>query len=428
MTLRMVLVGLVAALGVTTPTPTQCGQWWSSIRSVGVAALADWDHWQPREARGSQPVFRLAPLALHNLPSPAVGACSETGPAFARRRTRIEAEGRPLIAAHHVKAPTPEEVAARDESETWPDLPGNVFDGSVVVARTPKTEPPAVAVQQPKVDSPNLAAQPPKVNSRAVAVQPAKTEAPAVAVQPAKTEAPAVAVQPAKTEAPAVAVQPPKVERGSVPVRLPAVVFAAGEAVNAEARNEAGPREVAFTQEPRASADDGRCAPADGLEASLFAGLLLSAETARGEKLNADSPSGQSASPVEAVSEAAAAVTIGVDDLADDDWGGEIAGRIDEPRQSVQFAGNEPSAGAVALDSDSGLDSDATSSTLSWSEATALAGQIADPGLGSDVPASQRRPADFADFKQAMQLTRDAFSAWMNLVRRGSTLDLARHE
>jgi len=115
MTMRMVLVGLVAALGVTIPTPTQCNQWWLSIRNVGSAALADWDHWKPHEKNGVQGVLDFAaPASCCGIP---------------------EADGRDagVIAAHHMRLPKTNDVTSRDKCETWPDLPANVFETPPVV-------------------------------------------------------------------------------------------------------------------------------------------------------------------------------------------------------------------------------------------------------------------------------------------------------
>jgi len=49
MFLRLALVGMVAALGVTLPSQPKCESWSGSARSWASAVLADWDTWKPRE-------------------------------------------------------------------------------------------------------------------------------------------------------------------------------------------------------------------------------------------------------------------------------------------------------------------------------------------------------------------------------------------
>jgi hypothetical protein len=50
MILRLVLVGLVGALGVTLPSRMECEDWFESARVWASARLADWDTWRPRGA------------------------------------------------------------------------------------------------------------------------------------------------------------------------------------------------------------------------------------------------------------------------------------------------------------------------------------------------------------------------------------------
>jgi hypothetical protein len=64
----MVLVGVVAALGLSIPTPSQCEQWWVGLRSVGSATLADWDQWKPRDKENARDVLRLMPPVEHTKP------------------------------------------------------------------------------------------------------------------------------------------------------------------------------------------------------------------------------------------------------------------------------------------------------------------------------------------------------------------------
>jgi hypothetical protein len=47
---RLVLVGLVAALGVTFPSGPDCDRWMGSAQSWACRVLADWDTWKPRES------------------------------------------------------------------------------------------------------------------------------------------------------------------------------------------------------------------------------------------------------------------------------------------------------------------------------------------------------------------------------------------
>jgi len=49
MLLRLALVGMVAALGVTLPSQPKCESWFGAARTWASAALADWDTWKPRE-------------------------------------------------------------------------------------------------------------------------------------------------------------------------------------------------------------------------------------------------------------------------------------------------------------------------------------------------------------------------------------------
>src|SRR5437762_359530 len=50
MVLRLVLVGMVAALGVSVPSRPECESWFNSAREWVSAQLADWDTWRPSEA------------------------------------------------------------------------------------------------------------------------------------------------------------------------------------------------------------------------------------------------------------------------------------------------------------------------------------------------------------------------------------------
>jgi hypothetical protein len=140
MTMRMVLVGLVAALGVTVPTPTQCSQWWLSVRNVGSAALADWDHWTPRDTNDLQGIFQLPPEVAREQRT-VEQARPEEHPAAVRGdllilpgdwlQPRTAARSLhpllTLIAAHHFRLPANDELSSRDNPVIWPDLPDSVF-------------------------------------------------------------------------------------------------------------------------------------------------------------------------------------------------------------------------------------------------------------------------------------------------------------
>ncbi|MFI5455581.1 MAG: hypothetical protein ACHRXM_09030 [Isosphaerales bacterium] len=49
MLLRLALVGMVAALGVTLPSQPKCERWFDSAQNWASGILADWDTWKPRE-------------------------------------------------------------------------------------------------------------------------------------------------------------------------------------------------------------------------------------------------------------------------------------------------------------------------------------------------------------------------------------------
>jgi hypothetical protein len=84
MMLRLALVGIVAALGVTLPSQTDCDHWLLSSERWVSSVLADWDTWTPREhAAGTDLVAttdheceqcRLARLELARSEESAVGS------------------------------------------------------------------------------------------------------------------------------------------------------------------------------------------------------------------------------------------------------------------------------------------------------------------------------------------------------------------
>jgi hypothetical protein len=46
---RLVLLGMVAALGVTLPSEQECARWFDAMRVWASAELADWDTWKPKD-------------------------------------------------------------------------------------------------------------------------------------------------------------------------------------------------------------------------------------------------------------------------------------------------------------------------------------------------------------------------------------------
>jgi hypothetical protein len=53
MMLRVVLVGVVAALGVTLPSQAHCDKWFDLAQDWASSVLADWDTWKPRDSDGN---------------------------------------------------------------------------------------------------------------------------------------------------------------------------------------------------------------------------------------------------------------------------------------------------------------------------------------------------------------------------------------
>src|SRR5262245_29369184 len=55
MTLRLVLVGMVAALGVSIPSQPSSENWFDSAEAWATSLLAQWDSWEPAEDDGAIP-------------------------------------------------------------------------------------------------------------------------------------------------------------------------------------------------------------------------------------------------------------------------------------------------------------------------------------------------------------------------------------
>ena len=97
---RLVLVGMVAALGISLPSWPECESWFHSAREWASAQLADWDTWRPRETDSCRLADAPAPAPREFRPRPAGsvvarGGDSRTGPfATAPSRTLGAPSGR----------------------------------------------------------------------------------------------------------------------------------------------------------------------------------------------------------------------------------------------------------------------------------------------------------------------------------------------
>ena len=54
MLLRLTLVGMVAALGVTLPSQPKCEKWFGSAQTWARGVIADWDTWKPRKSENDR--------------------------------------------------------------------------------------------------------------------------------------------------------------------------------------------------------------------------------------------------------------------------------------------------------------------------------------------------------------------------------------
>src|SRR5690349_4588011 len=116
MMLRLALVGMVAALGVTLPAQPECEKWFESVQTWAAATLADWDTWKPGEegndcrpyARGQTdcPQCRLARARLAENtrdllttgPLPAVVKVSQDVPSSVKPAVEKSAESASRVA------------------------------------------------------------------------------------------------------------------------------------------------------------------------------------------------------------------------------------------------------------------------------------------------------------------------------------------
>jgi hypothetical protein len=130
MMMRMVLVGLVAALGLTNPTPIQCSQWWSSIRFVGAAALADWDHWHPQATGDERAVYRLQAFVPRRQAGSDRARLAEGKPPSSPIR---HAPAEHLVDRQCLKDGNAAGAIGRRESDSLPDLPKEVFENPTLV-------------------------------------------------------------------------------------------------------------------------------------------------------------------------------------------------------------------------------------------------------------------------------------------------------
>jgi hypothetical protein len=62
MTLRLVLVGIVAALGVSIPSQPSSEHWFESAEAWATSLLAEWDTWEPTDGDGSVPTGKRGHL------------------------------------------------------------------------------------------------------------------------------------------------------------------------------------------------------------------------------------------------------------------------------------------------------------------------------------------------------------------------------
>lgn len=432
MTMRMVLVGLVAALGVTTPTPTQCSQWLASIHALGSAMLADWDHWTPREKYEGRSAFRLTPVAARRHSDGdqnwwAVGGTSRS-PLGHEPHDRDER----LIAAHHVKYPKPDEVvASQNEVETWPDLPADVFENPPLVFGSSKESAPAQEALPNLAQTTNDEEPAPAPAVAPKQVEEIKNDEPA----PAPARAPHV-VEAIKNDEPAPAPTPSLLLAESIKNKnhapMPANSPKSAEIIRSDEFHAVNVRyDDLATQKPGQFAERIPFGRSDDLQAWLLAGLLQTQEMARPE-IAADSTVMPSAAPHPA--QVAAKTSIGAFPVIDEstglDWDEVAAASVQPLQPEPSMAESErvetPVEGVETpvVDSDGDFDNGSQTGVLSWAEATGNDRVDSTLGLGAaNSPLSARADgaAISAELKHAVILTRDAFSAWMNLVRRGST-------
>ena len=381
MTMRMVLVGLVAALGVTVPTPTQCSQWWLSIRNVGSAALADWDHWTPPGRNELQGVSELPPVVSRERPTGDQARDEvQRGDVSADGLAEGRAAGTPLIAAHHMKLPATDDAASQNTGETWADLPDNVFESRPIVF-------------EPLVISANLYV--------------------GVAYE-LNRMAEGIGIK-ASTAGGVKSTTRPSEPAAALP-RLAAKV----EKEPAFARNRvaAEPAIVPFSR-------------IDNLDAGLWAGLIQSAERV----LAGD---GEASSFTPALARVTSKLEgglpgephVALDEWIDFDGPDLIFAELARPDPS-DLAIAEMEGGSIPILGAAGeLDPAESLDVLPWSEAQTYDRRDSEPVVQPTHPLKTSdpvcEPPISSDLKQAILLTKDALNAWVNLVRRGSALKVTK--
>ncbi len=375
MTMRMVLVGLVAALGITTPTPTQCSQWWVSIRAVGSAVLADWDHWKPREKSEIQGAFHLTPVAVRIQSADDQTWLTEKEASVPSGPAALTAMSELLVAVHHVKCPTPEEYASRIQPKSWPDLPGDVFQN------------------------------------------PVRTSELAVTI---KNDATAIAA--------AASLKQSDDTKKDIPAILPPASPKLAEAINKDLTPVERPAESALAK-PEVVTEIVPFGRSDDLEAWLLAGLMQAADQVpHPEQTEAPAPTPAPAR-CELENGPICDAALAAEQLVESDWADVVAAASVEPLQPDLATSKVDETQTPGVESDVAFDSAENPTMMSWSEAMASVHGDGESELNC-APGPQsgalHSEAISADLKQAMLLTRDAFNAWMNLVRRGSTFKITK--
>ncbi len=150
MMLRLVLVGMVAALGVTIPSQPGGGQWFNSAEAWATSLLAEWDTWEPTDGdtsglpRSQDPIScEVCRLARLRVTSKAMLALNGEPPAPKDASTVSAMRDTTLAArAWWVAGPDGDEIAAVEnagelaESKTDP-LPSMPKAGDLVAFESP---------------------------------------------------------------------------------------------------------------------------------------------------------------------------------------------------------------------------------------------------------------------------------------------------
>src|SRR5262245_19091116 len=117
---RLVLVGMVAALGISLPSWPECESGFTGAREWASAQLADWDTWRPREADSCRVADAPAPAPREVRPVPARSVVarvddSKSGPSATVPSRSVGApsgrEGGGEIVARIDQTPGPQAIA-----------------------------------------------------------------------------------------------------------------------------------------------------------------------------------------------------------------------------------------------------------------------------------------------------------------------------